>query len=202
MNDLIQQCKSNFGLAPREFSWWDRLTYFCIPLPMWLIMRPHDKLMRHFWNLGKLWREGTVVWGCMVQANTLMFEDNDFSCPGEIVYSLVDSHKATPDYLRQLAAQLFSLKGTRPSEEGKAKIAAHLTNEWTRVYGLEVPPNLSPSVRCHLSITYLARKHLPDKRLCSNVLPIIVSPLPPYYITPLPERFWPHELIDNWMNSD
>jgi hypothetical protein len=202
MQRLLQQCRENFGFAPRNFSWWDRLTYLRVQRPTWLHDNPDDEFRTHFSNLGKLWREGTIVWGCIVQANYIVYEDSDINSGGEVVYSLVDSHKADPDYLLSLAEEIYALKGTEPSDAGEYKIAAYLTDELTRVYGWEVPSSLSGSVRCRLSTTFLPRKHLPEKRLCSKIMPIIVSPNPPYCVTPLPERYWPEELIEWWTDNE
>ena len=199
MPNPIVECIENFGPAPRTLSFWDQLTYLRIGKPLWLRMDSMDDMNVLFRHKRALLKNGRVVWGHVVQANSLMYEDEPDNCPGEIVYSLADSGKATPKYLARLASRLYSLKGTRPTDLASAKIAAHLTDEMTRVYGLKVPIILSPKVRCQISTTFFCRKHLPQRKLCKSILPIIVYPQKPFVALPLPERFWPKKLIEWWI---
>ena len=75
MSDPIRECIENFGPAPRTLPLWDRVTYLRVPRPQWLRAYPTDRLRILFQHMGSLWRDGTVVWGHIVQANTLLFED-------------------------------------------------------------------------------------------------------------------------------
>jgi hypothetical protein len=198
MTNAIQECIQNFGSAPRNQSIWQKLTYFRIPRPMWLRANPSDGLTTLFDNLQMLFTEGTVVWGHVIQANSLMFQPGVHDCPGELVYSLEDARRVDPDDLNQVADQLYSLKGTEPEDSDLAPIAAYLTNELIRVFGLPVPRAISPSLRCRISTTFFVRKHLPLRRLCNSLLPIVVNPREPYIAMPLPARYWPEPLIDWW----
>jgi hypothetical protein len=198
MRELLYECIRNFGAAPREFSFWNRMTYDHIPMPLWLRLNPVDKLKTLFRHSRELLRNGTVVWGHIVQANNLMFEKGLANCPGDVVYSLVDAHQTDPGYLQDVAGMLFSLKGTKPDNPELAPIANNLTNEMIRVYGLKVPAIISPEIRCMMTTVFLVRKHLPDRRLRSMFLPLIVNPKEPHVAMPLPVRYWPEELIRIW----
>jgi len=114
MNNAIRKCVDNFGEAPREFSLWDRLTYFRVSKPAWLRSDPTDELTTHFKNLKSVFTNGTVTWGHIVQANVLMFEDGSHNCPGELVYSIENHNRFDPEYLQCVAGELFRLKGTLP----------------------------------------------------------------------------------------
>jgi hypothetical protein len=198
MADLIRGFIENFGPAPREFSWWQRLTYLRVSKPQWLKQNPEDELMVLFEHLPELFESGTVVWGHIVQANGLMFEEGDFDCPGEVVFSLAEPKKAIPKILESIAHEIFELKGTEPEDPKLARIAEHLTNEMTRVYGLPVPQSLGRGMRCLISTTFLSRKHLPNRRLCSPVLPLVVNPEPPHVAMPLPAKYWPKAFVEWW----
>ncbi len=199
MHDVLQRCRSNFGERPRRFSLWDRFTYFRVPKPVWLIRDPTDKLMTLFRNLESLFSEGTVVWGHIIQANRLMFEHGTTNCPGELVYSIDDATRVEPGDLQEIAHALFRLKGTEPTDPKLQPIAEYLTNELIRVFGLPVPRAISPSIRCLISTTYFFRKHLPMRRLCTPLLPVVVNPNQPHVAMPLPERYWPQELVAWWI---
>jgi len=169
------------------------------PLALWI--RPRDDLNILFRHLNELLSGGVVVWGHIVQANGMLFENgDDDNYPGELVYSLADRNKVGPQYLAHVAERLFSLKGTRPHDPQLAPIARYLTDEMIRVFGLAVPASISPDARCQISTTMFIRKHLPQRRLCCSVLPILVNPRKPFVALPLPARYWPPEFV-NWWSS-
>jgi len=199
MFDQIQECIDNYGPAPRRFSMWDRLTYQRVPKPKWLLAYPSDRLTIIFDHVNEVFRNGRVVWGHILQANALLFQDGDDDCPGELVYSLDDPRKVSYVHLAQVAYTLHTLKGTIPDDPDLARIAAYLTDERVRVYGLPVPRTISPTTRCQISTTFFVRKHLPERKLCSPLLPIVVNPQKPFVAMPLPEKFWPDELIEWWL---
>jgi hypothetical protein len=194
MQHLIDQCERNF----RKHTWWDLLNYLRVPKPSWLAEEPDDRLSTIFRNATAVFRHGTIVWGYVVQANRLMYEPGDDDCPGELVYSLADAHRVTPDYLHHVASRLSSLKGTEPSDPALAQIADYLTDELIRVYGLPVPSVVSPHAQCQISTTFFLRKHLPGRYLLKRCMPIVVNPREPFVALPLPERYWPEELVQMW----
>lgn len=196
MERLLQECRHRFGHAPREFSFWDRLTYFRVSKPAWLMVDRSDDLLILFKNMKQLFTEGTVVWGQIIQANQLMFRDGNQNCPGELIYSTDDARSVDPLALQKIAHQLYELKGTIPDDPQLLPIADYLTDEMTRVFGLKVPRSISPSLRCRISTTFFVRKHLPNRRLCTALMPIVVRRRKPFVAMPLPVRFWPDELVD------
>jgi len=161
-------------------------------------MNPSDELTTHFESVANTLKNGRVTWGYIVQANMLMFKKGSDNCPGEMVYSLVDSN---PSDLQRIAGNLFSLKGTRPNDPELLPIAEYLTDEYIRVYGLNVPNVISQSLPCKISTTYFVRKHLPGGRIYKPLMPLVVNPDLPSVVTPLPGKYWPDELIDWWLDE-
>jgi hypothetical protein len=199
MSNLLQQCANNFGFAPRDFSLLDRLTYLRVPRPVWAILRPFHKIQRHFWSLGRLWHNGIVVWGCVVQATEWIGTDiNDEDSPGDVLFVLDGALQVDPQYVQQVANSVFSLKRTRPRDEDEAILSRHFRDGRMQLYGFEIPNRFCPTMRCYLTSTYFTRKHLPERRLSKTTLPIVVEPHPPYHATPLPKRYWPQELVEWW----
>ncbi len=199
MQELLRECVRNFGEPPRVASLLDRLGYLHVGRPYWLLLNRSDRLTVHFQHLSRLFAEGRVVWGHIIQANRLMFQEGNSNCPGEFVYSVQDSEGGDPVHLARLAHDLFRLKGTKPSDPELKPIAEYLTDELVRSFGLAVPTALSPDMPCLISSTMLVRKHLPRGRLCSSLMPLVVSRQEPRIVTVLPERYWPRELIDWWV---
>ena len=144
MHNTIFECIESFGDQPRTFSLWDQLTYLRVSKPAWLKDDPNDRLVTLFTHRKSLLANGIVTWGYVVQANANLAKKRSGDCPGEIVYSLDDVNQIDPPDLQRVARELSKLKGTEPTDDGCARIAAHLTNEMTRVYGLKVPRSLSP----------------------------------------------------------
>jgi hypothetical protein len=196
---MIAECANNFGAAPRSISLWYSLTYWRVVRPEWLYQTPNDELETIFLNLSKLKRKGQVVWGHIIQANSLLFSPGQWDCPAEVVYSLHDPDISLEE-LSEIAGELYALKSTEPAEPERRVIADYLTNEMVRVYGLPVPASISPKLRCQISTTYVVRKHLPkpDRCLRQHFLPMIVHPTPPHIALPLPSRYWPKALVEWW----
>ena len=198
MIKFLAACRKNFGKAPRSFSFWKRLTYLRIPKPLWLRANPSDKLKTLFDHVDDLYSNGVVVWAHVVQANQLMFQAGSENCPGEVVYSLLDPRSIELETLQDVAQSLFSLKGTSPDDPNLFSIADYLTNERIRVFGLDVPSTISPQIPFKISTTFFVRKHLPGGKLSTPILPVIVSKNKPHVVLPLPQKYWPDELIDWW----
>ncbi len=198
IQDPIGDCNRRFGHAPRALSFWDRWTYLRLDRPAWLWKYPRDKMHTLFRHAGTVLREGQIVWGCVIQANYLIWKDGDINTGGEVVYSLAHPSRVPPAELQRVAAELANLKGTVPQRPDLAEIANYLTDELIRVFGLEVPRSISPTLPCRIPTTMFFRKHLPQRRLCKPMLPVLVNPREPYVVVPLPARYWPPELIGWW----
>lgn len=202
MQKLLRETSSNFGDAPRDFSWWSRLFYLRVSKPNWLNSDPSDKLNIHFKHLKDTFENGVVVWGHIIQANGLLFQPGPDNCPGEVVYCLEGRKKILPGDLQEVAHSLGRLKGTAPRDRELAPIANYLTDERIRVFGLPVPRTISPLHECKISSTFFVRKHLPGRRLLGPVLPLVVNCEKPHVAIPLPGKYWPEKLVDLWMGRE
>lgn len=198
MDAVLTQCNRNFGRRPREFSWWELNVALRYPRPGWLRWPSRDKLKELFRHQRNLFAQGVVVWGHVIQANSLLFHWGFGNCPGEVVYTLHDVQGQTPEYLQQLASRIAALKRTRPGDSEQAFVAEYLADEMTRVFGVPVPEPLSPHVPCFISTTYFVRNHLPKRRLGAMLVPVLVNPTQPRHVVPLPCKFWPDPLLDFW----
>ena len=202
MDEILSSCVENFGAAPRRLSFWDRITYLRSPKPGWLHNNPTDGLWSHFRRMPYMLTHGRIVWGHIVQANQLLFQRGSQDCPAAVVYCPAGTAAASPQYLQYLARMLFSLKGTTPADPELRPLANSLTNEVDRPYGIRVPEKLSPRAACMMSVTFICRKHLPNRRLSSSCLPFLVTEQAPFTAMPLPSRFWPDDFVERWLQAD
>lgn len=170
--------------------------------PPFLLKNPSDELEIMFSNLDRLFKEGVVVWGAIVQANSLLFQsDKKQSCPAVMVYSLTAPLEIDPQKLMVIASALFDLKGADLSDPGEAAIGDSLAKEKTRSYGIEVPKSVSPDLPCKLSPTFFERKQLPGGCIRAKVMPAVASPVEPYVILPLPSKYWDDDYMRTWMGG-
>lgn len=204
----LMECQERFGTTPREFD-----TYTKAYLTMdyswayWLLFFvPICKLLKSS-RQRSVFRHGKVVWAHVIQANNVLWdppdpthEDNG-DAPGELVFSLDVGGRVTPVYLEPLAERLAQTRGQPLGDAELRRIGDYLDAETVRVFGWNVPKQLSPQVPCYISTTMFLRKHLPNARLHHPFLPVVVSHKAPYFVMPLPERFWSTDLLTWWTHA-
>lgn len=193
---MLQECQQRFGDAPRVFG--DAEQRHLKVAFSWLtrIVSRSDGLCKPLAAQRAVFREGVIVWGHLIQANSGLFQPGHQDLPGELVYCL-ESRDISPEELGQVAANLAALKGTQPTSSDLRHIADYLTDEMIRVFGLPVSPTLSQQA-CLISTIQLVRHHLPNQMLVDNVLPIVVSPQSPHYAFVLPAVYWAEGLLHRW----
>ncbi len=200
MNTVIQDCNAYFGAAPRSFSLMERFRYLKIFGPT--VRRvPNDKLNLLLDNAYSLFKEGTIVWGHIVQANYLLYDRNNTSnCPADIVYSPTAARGGNPAKLGHIARELYTLKGTKPANRKTDLIAEYLTDETSRPMGIPVPTEIASAEGYLMTTTFIVRKHLPGRTLFQSAFPIVVHPQKTHLALPLPERYWPRSLVQQWIS--
>jgi len=198
LQKLIEECRGKFGgPGKRKFSLLDRWGYMKVPKPKWCTAE--DELCQFFKNQRDVFQYGVVVWGHIVQANSLLFEPGDDDCPASIIFCPSPAVQVDSSHLRTVASQLFQLKGTTPTDPELKKFADMLTDEMVRTVGLQVPSQLSRGIPLFEAATFICRKHLPPPSyLTGSMFPLVVSPKKPFYNFPLPARYWPKSLIRSW----
>jgi len=200
MQRLLEQCRRNFGPPGRHFSLWDRLTYLRIGRPAWCDRS--DGFGVFFNEKHYLLSHGDVVWGHVVQANDVLFRWGLVDSAAAFVYAADPHEVVDPDALADAAERLFALRETTPSDPELAPIAEFLADEWARPFGVAVPRSVCPQLGAQISASLVIRRHLPRRRLCGLLLPILLSPREPKVILPLPSRWWPEELVAWWSEQE
>lgn len=199
MQHILDECRKNLGEAPRKFSLLDRWKYLKIEQPSWCASN-NDEMLRFFEQRENMLRNGILTFGCVVQANQLMFTEGKHNCPGEVVYSLEDCTNIAA--LRRVAHALYDLKGTQPEGEVEACFAEYLTDERIRVYGLRIPESVFAPFACLDSTIFFARHHLPDGKLSLGYFPILVNAQEPRTVMVVPSRYWPQSFQEMWRRGD
>jgi len=169
--------------------------------------RRQHRLVRPWWGNGhkmsilldsadRLMNTGRLVWGTLVQANKILFEpEYQIGAGGEVIYD--PSGRLPPEELVALASQLFALKGTAQRNAGLAALSAHLADEMTPAFGMDIPPPLCPQP-LKLSSTYFDQFFLPDGMLTLRHFPLLISDDLPGLVMILPWQLWPVDLAGQW----
>lgn len=170
---LIELCSENFNFYQRRLSLKNQLFLFSIPRPKWLKANRDDKLHDLFNNFTKVFKEGRVVWGHIVQANSQLYEDGTKNLPAQGVFSLNESYRGDPDHLFQLASSVYDLKQRDGVEGELSELYNSVSCETERSFGLRIPSALSRE-RCYVTTLFISRDHLPDKKLSRPLVPLVV----------------------------
>lgn len=193
----INTCRKLFG-APgeRKFGFLERMIYLRINKPAWC--NRSDDLFGLFENKWDLINNGNIVWGHIVQANSLLFEEGVDDCPASVIFSPDPKLRPSFDQLSYAATSMFKLKNTTPDDEELRRIAETLTGEIERTFGVSVPKQFCPEYQLYEASTFISRKHLPNKILSKGLFPLLVSQNKPFWCVPLPSNYWPLSLIEYW----
>lgn len=195
---LIQETRQKLSMPPRSFSFFDRRA-LKMRAPFW--MTPLDRLYLVYRQQDHLLEQGQVVWGCIVQANTLLFKTGRGDHPAAVLYSPDPFFDEDVDLLLRIAYGIYSLKGTLPLDETLARFAHMITNEMERQLRLPLPLGMTEGREVFYTTIMVPRKHLPDRKLSQGVFPLLISPEQTPAAMILPSTFWPEPLTRLWVSN-
>ncbi|MCP4095291.1 MAG: hypothetical protein GY880_04375 [Planctomycetaceae bacterium] len=149
-----------------------------------------------------LLQRGTVVWGAIVQANKVLFEQGGScaSLPAAIIYSLDPVYDNDPDRLIEHAHNLYDLKGKSCTPEMQA-FGDKLANEIVADIKLPIPKGFTDPAQCYYAMLLIARKHLPLNYLAHGFFPVLVAPEETDTVMILPQSYWDSEFKLAWSQS-
>lgn len=169
-----------------------------LPRPKWLTDR--DALSAVYNELPVLLRDGTVCYGCVVQANEILFRLRPHvDCPAAIVCSADPRVAEDPGILRRIAYELFAYKDLPPEQVPEAwrEAARIITDEMDRsALAFTIDYRGQPLHFRFLPIMVF-RKHLPGRKLTGSLLPILTAPGCRSALI-LPKGYWPSDFTALW----
>jgi len=192
MRQLIEECRANFGSAPRAFSWSTRM-YHNTTMPQWCQADPLRGIYR---DRNKILQHGRIVWGHIVQANMNLFYLLPGDAPATAIYSLDSRFDEDPQPLKEIAKKIYELKGKTQDNSSLVNISNFITNEMARPSKEVVPSVLAGDTQYLLTTIMVMRKHMPFGFLSARLLPLVVAPGQSEWSFVLPARYWPTALID------
>jgi hypothetical protein len=200
-NLLLSKIASKLGGTPRKFNLLDKWSWLKIDLPEWDWENDAIKTTIHNWD--KIFMQGKLTWGQILQVNTLMFENLDSNCMGEIIIWKEQTADFDAHAIELIAQELYLLKGNSMNIINKEEraFAVHLEDEFERVYGLEIPKSFSYNYNLCTTPIYFQRKHLPDGKVSKSIFPILYLDSKTITAVVVPYKFWPKELVEFWKSN-
>lgn len=201
LGDIIQQCRDNFGSAPRELERDERDSLRLRPslLMRFLFLVTGDKLRIVLRDQNILRDHGRVVWGALVQANQILFDPrNRQVLPANVIYSSDVYFDNNAPELQSVARGLFQLKGISPGDEELERFATAITDELARTMRLPLPRSLCQGKEAYFTTCLIQPSHLPGGYLAAGFFPLIICPERTSGVMILPAQYWPQDLLKSW----
>jgi hypothetical protein len=195
--EIIRNTRVRFGEPPRTFSSADT-KYLQVAPPAWC-REGKDELYAFYRDHQFLMRHGTVAWGVLLQANTILFAPGPHDAPGAV------AHCAEPhwhDDLRRLSdigKQLSNLKDGSGQTPKEKEIGALLADEAKRFMAHPVPKTIAGEAPLLIGVTMFIRKHLPGRVLSTGYFPVLIHD-DVKSVSVLPARYWDAAMVDIWMS--
>ncbi len=189
MNGILRECEIRFGEPPRALGLGQKLRYRIWP-PLWCLLSS-DPLLEIYRDQNKLRDRGRIVWGHIVQANTLLFRPGRHTCPANVIYEPAPTLEITYDTLRPIAHSIFDLKGKVHDDEELDECARWVTDERLRMMNTPLPSKLTLGRPILFSTIMVHRAHLPRGYLFSPFFPLVVNPEETPAAMILPSSYWP-----------
>lgn len=198
MKKLISECRKIFEDKKDQFNPLESM-YNKLKKPDWM-KKSNDKRFECIYNDQKLlFSEGKIVFGYIVQANTLLFEPGNFDSPACIVFSEDEYFDDNFEELFEIANSLFSLKGTNVEDSEIKKFVDVITDEMTALYNVQLPNKVTKNKAVFYTTIMVRRSHLPTKYLKLGWFPILTCPNKTKASIILPSRYWSNDLINEWL---
>ena len=195
---ILSEIGKKLGTTPRSFGFWDKLTWFKQDKPTW--DWENDEIKNSVVHWEKVFTEGELAWGYIIQVNKLMFEKSNLNCPGEVLVLAKNTVPFDLESFEATAQALYDLKGNSSllSEESEQYFAKYLENELTRVYGLKLPESISNGNDLFVSTLFFQRRHIPKRKITCSLLPVLYLEKDPKVVVMVPRKFWTKKLLRLW----
>jgi len=188
----LKNTQAKLGSAPRKVSRKMRLKK-----PMWMRTSGDQRFTEIYAQQDALLARGHVVWGHIVQANSLLFEKGRTDSPANVLYSYSEEGNAAPIEVARFAHELFETKGKHTGDPEVQHFADLLEDEHTvESLRIKVPTKITGNIPCHFGAIMVCRHHLPDKFLAEGIFPLLVLPSETPAAMILPCEFWDPEFIE------
>lgn len=172
--------------------------------PSWLDEK--DGLRFIYTEQEKLFSEGNIYYASLIQANSILFKFlPQWDCPATLIYSPNSEIDENPDILSELAKTIFYFKNMPENEipVQYREFARVITDETNRSSYYGPVSDFLEETEIDVGFTSLMvfRKHLPKRKLCGRILPLIASPESCKSVMILPKQYWSENFKNAWIKG-
>ncbi len=193
---ILDECRKSFIDPPRQFDD-DEIKEFRVPQPEWMKKDFRPALQELWRNEMRVFREGAIVWGQVVQAHPKLYLQGTIDYPAALIYSRDAYFDGNPGELSSIAEALGNMKGSRQDHPQMQLFADMMREEREVQLNMALPRPLTKGKAVTYTTVLVFRKHLPVPLLVLDLVPLVIHPkLQTTWI--LPSRWWPQELLDMW----
>lgn len=157
-----------------------------------------------YYQKNLLLTKGIVVWGHIVQANSLLFKKGKNNYSAAIVYSLDPIFNSNLSQLSRIAWELYELKDRHvehPEVIDLKAIANAITNETDCLFNIKIPESIALDRVVYYTTIAVYRQDLPTKYLRNNWFPLLIAPGVTENVMILPAKYWHRNLVRTWVNN-
>lgn len=159
--------------------------------PRW--MKGDDPLNCIYQNYLDLKKRGKITYGCLVQANSMLFEEGDIDCPADIIFTESPLGNVYPEELISIAEELFSYKN-KPlfkAPRSMRKVVKQIKDEMDRsARYIDFTKKGEHSFNVYNVAIMVYREHLYAGKLEGRLFPIIYLPDNPAVTMIIPDVFY------------
>jgi Zn-dependent protease with chaperone function len=198
LKESLENTRKALSPVPRSFSVINKI-YNRIRPPSW--MKKNSPLQCIYKDQNLLLTQGRIVWGQVIQANTLLFEDRSEDCPAAILFTMDPSIDEDPEKLQDIAKTLYSLKDGESDNEELNKVVQVITDEYTTWMNHHVSAAATGTIDVFYSTIMVHRKHLPLNYLKSGWFPLLIHPTKTKCAMILPSKYWDPRMAEIWCRN-
>ncbi len=198
---MLHDTRRKFGGPPRRLDG-DAIRGIRTSPPDFLHTNPNDALWLQYRQRHAIFTHGEVVWGQVVQANNVLYDDaQPHDAPAAYIYSLDEFFEDDVMALAEIADTLYAIKGEATDNPATQRFADMLGNEYERQLLLQVPYDLTDGRDVYYTCGVIPRGYLPVPQLAAPLFPLVIVPGKTEATWVLPSMWWSQELIDMWIDA-
>ncbi len=165
-----------------------------------LYERRKDILLTILKDQKQLFEGGAVIWGCVVEANKLLYDPNNHhTLPAAVIYSTDASRETELEQIEVIAKDLQ--KGGDPDDKELQDFILTTKMDHERILRKELPNRYTYGRAVFYATCLVSPQHLPTGCLTHSFLPLVINFDATEAAMILPSRFWPQRLISFWTTS-
>lgn len=194
---VIRNARLRMGEAPRRFD--AELTQYLLPQRWWSSLVVSSSRQASDASFRMLLKKGQVVWSVLVVAKAQLLKEGRDDGHAIVTYCPEYHVHDNMTGIESAARTLYELRQKKVESKEEIELQRLIYNN-AQFTPRSLPKSISDDSRIRCSSVAVKRKHLTDRILRGNYIPILAHPEIDA-IAIVPEQFWPWEQKEYWLAS-